>query len=81
MICYSTTSLMYDFHVALSEMLAAPIGSVLAQGMSAKKRHEVGTQSEIRAVGDASDMGTNQDLLVGKMTVTVILQSLFFCLT
>jgi hypothetical protein len=30
-------------------MLAAPIGSVLAQGMSAKKRHEVGTQSEIHA--------------------------------
>jgi hypothetical protein len=44
------------FHVALSEMLAAPIGSVLAQGMSAKKRHEVGTQSEIHAVGDASDL-------------------------
>jgi hypothetical protein len=50
------------FHVALSEMLAAPIGSVLAQGMSAKKRHEVGTQSEIHVVGDASDMGTKQDL-------------------
>jgi hypothetical protein len=52
------------FHVALSEMLAVPIGSVLAQGMSAKKRHEVGTQSEIHAVGEASDMGTKQDLLV-----------------
>jgi hypothetical protein len=60
------------FHVALSEMLAAPIGSVLAQGMSAKKRHEVGTQLEIHVVGD---------LLVGKMTVTLILQFLFFCLT
>jgi hypothetical protein len=69
------------FHVALSEMLAAPIDSVLAQGMSAKKRHEVGTQSEIHAIGDASDIGTKQDLLVGKMTVTLILQSLFFCLT
>jgi hypothetical protein len=60
------------FHVGLSEMLAAPIGNVLAQGMSARKRHEVGTQSEIHAV---------RDLLVGKMTVTLILQSLFFCLT
>jgi hypothetical protein len=60
------------FHVALSEMLAAPIGSVLAQGMNVKKRHEVGAQSEIHAVGD---------LLVGKMTMTLILQSLFFCLT
>lgn len=69
------------FHVALSEMLAVPIGSVLAQGMSAKKRHEVGTQSEIHAVGDASDMGTKQDLLVEKTTMTYILQSLFFCLT
>ncbi len=60
------------FHVALSEMLVTPIDSVLPQGMSAKKRHEVGTQSEIHAIGD---------LLIGKMMMTLILQSLFFCLT
>jgi hypothetical protein len=59
---------MYDFPCSSFR----DVGSVLAQGMSAKKRHEVGTQSEIHAVGD---------LLVGKMTMTLILQSLFFCLT
>jgi len=44
---------------ATNEMLAAPIGSVLAQGMSAKKRHEIAALSSLVANVAKSTETTN----------------------